>query len=187
MMIASDSTYAFGWDDDYECVWVENGVRTFATFHQWTLQPVHADGAPRRHEAEAYMRGLRTGLTTFRRFEMGSAVSFLPWVRDIETGLEIKQTRRDMPVDRMMIIIGRNDRVGFSFDVSYRYDDEKKRLVYTAPLEKVTALYQTNLSRLPEFPSEENFVTKLREGIKIMLAHREHWSSVLFELTSDVA
>jgi uncharacterized protein YodC (DUF2158 family) len=178
---------AFGRDAHCLCVWVENGARRFATFHRWTLQPVHADGSPRRYDAEPHLH--RQGAMTFRRFDAGSMVSFLPWVRDMETGLEIRQTTRRMSVGKVIFVGRRDDRIIlFSFDASYRYDDEKKQDIYSAPMEKVTEPYHKNMSDLPEFKSEEEFIAKLRQGIELMFTGApERWGSVHFDLTSDVA
>jgi len=49
MVVDADSHYAMGCDPRIDCVWVENGRRSYAYFNLWTLQTGHGDGSPRSY------------------------------------------------------------------------------------------------------------------------------------------
>ena len=138
---------------------------------------------------DAYLGGLLDAedeVMAFRKFETGSGVSFYPWVRETESGLEVRCTTRDMPVGKWKIYVGQDDRTGFSFDVSYRHDDSQKKFTYSASMEDVKALFRKNVSRFSGLGSEEEVIAKLKEGVEVMFTDRlleEHGPTVFFELT----
>jgi uncharacterized protein YodC (DUF2158 family) len=174
MMVASEPGVGRG-DDRYPCVWVENGERRYASFHLSSLQqPLNADGVPLEYKQVA----------GFVRFTTGGA-NFNPWVLDTETGLEVQCTTRDTPRGRWTILVYCDSKPVFSFEALVQRD-EGKGSIYSAPMEKVRALYRRYASDLRPFNSEGEFIAKLRKGVELMFNHEpyeQRGASVVFDLT----
>jgi hypothetical protein len=104
----------------------------------------------------------------FQRFETGSKSSFYPYVYNLETDIRIEVTGRDMPKDRRLITIYSSTHPIFGFEVSWKYFNEEKLVVYSASAGKIKSLFEKYGKKFSPAISEHLLISEINEGVRLL-------------------
>jgi hypothetical protein len=109
-----------------------------------------------------------TNAMVFQRFETGSRSSFHPFVHNPDTDIRIEVTGRDMPKDRRLIKIYSGKHPVFSFEVSWKYFNEEKMVVYSASLDRIKNLVEKYGKKFSPAISENLLISEINEGVRLL-------------------
>jgi hypothetical protein len=104
----------------------------------------------------------------FQRFETGSRSGFYPYVYNADTDIRIEVTGRDMPKDRKLIIIYSGKHSVFGFEVSWKYVNEDKMVVYSGSLDRIKDMFEKYGKKFNPAISEDQLISEIDEGVSLL-------------------
>jgi hypothetical protein len=110
----------------------------------------------------------------FQRFETGSRSSFYPYVCNPDTNIRIEVTGRDMPKDRKLIKIYSGKHPVFGFEVSWKYVNEDKMVVYSGSLDKMKNLFEKYGKKFNPAISEDQLISEINEGVSLLFLEESY-------------